>query len=312
MDRPRQDTETDSEKKATTFRWLVDLKDQLRPQAPDPKKVSTAECATSHEVKKVLEMLLPEEKARVLRYYHVRDAKLCLVSYLLKRRAIVKADGVPWSQALISEDDNRRPYYQPTSGSHIHFDFNVSHHGTLVALVGCTKPKVRVGIDVVQIPWDRDVPSVLREGFGKWINTYSDVFSLQELEDMVGHSEVETTETVPTAKVKLRNFYAHWCLKEAFIKMQEALLATWLKEFEFRNAIVPPPPDQAATSIDVQAWGGVSNSVDVWLRGRLVTDVSIEMQALGEDYLIATSVSERGAFMPGFELREIDDLVEHR
>ena len=298
----------DVQPRAPFSRWLVDVKEIWPHPKNDFGKKSTAEWGATPEVKCQLDILLPEEKARVLRFFHVRDAKLCLASYILKRRAVVQACGVPWSQAVLSEDHNRRPCYKSMTTSGVYFDFNVSHHGTLVALVGCTKPKVRVGIDIVQIPWDKDLPLVLQNGFEDWITTYRDIFSRQEIADMINYPINDGTDDMARSKVKLRSFYTHWCLKEAFIKMKgEALLASWLKDLEFRNVTVPSLADGALDSDDSSSWTGRTTSVEVWLYGRLLTDVTMELQALGEDYLFATSVSESDVCLPHFDVQEVGD-----
>ncbi|CRK44762.1 hypothetical protein BN1723_006288 [Verticillium longisporum] len=51
------------------------------------------------EASRALALLTPDERAGVLRFYHVRDAKLSLGSHLLKRHAIARFCGVPWSRA---------------------------------------------------------------------------------------------------------------------------------------------------------------------------------------------------------------------
>ena len=302
--------QNDSAKQLSIFRWFVDVKEIWPPPTTDLSKRSVAEWGATREVKSLLDLLLPEEKNRILRFFHVRDAKLCLASYILKRRAIVQAYDVSWSQAVLSEDHCRRPCYKPNATSDVYFDFNVSHHGTLVALIGCTKAKIRVGIDIVQIPWDKDLPSVLHSGFSEWIKTYQDIFSAREIAEMIDFPLSEGTDKVAQAKGKLRNFYTHWCLKEAFIKMKgEALLASWLKDLEFRNVAVPSPADGATESNNTRTWAGRTTSVETWLYGRLLTDVTMELQALGEDYLFATSISESNVFLPQYDAQEMDGLT---
>ncbi|KZF21519.1 4'-phosphopantetheinyl transferase [Xylona heveae TC161] len=57
---------------------------------------------------------------------------------------------------------------------------------------------------------------------------------------------------------QLRLFYAHWCLKEAYIKMTgEALLAGWLKELEFRNVRPPKPAGPRAIEAQLVGLGGI-------------------------------------------------------
>lgn len=215
-----EDSHQTSPHKASMFRWLADVREIWPSPVAESSKTTTGAWGETLGAKRPLATLLPGERARVLRFFHVRDAKMCLASYLLKRRAIVHACDVPWALAILSEDHHRRPYYQPQVGSETYFDFNVSHHGTMVALVGCTTPKVRVGVDVVQIPWEKELPLVLRDGFENWITTYRDIFSTQELEGMIRCPEGDERHDVAHAKMKLRRFYTHWCLKEAFIKMK--------------------------------------------------------------------------------------------
>ena len=296
----------DSSPDAGIFRWIVDIEHRWQPPENRTSTTTTAEWASLGAVQDILQVLLPPEQARVKRFFHVRDAKLCLASYILKRRAISLACHVPWSQALLSEDVNRRPCFEPPENSGVNVDFNVSHHGTLVVLVGCTEPQVRVGIDVVQISWARDVPLVLKDGFDKWISTYKDVFSLQEIDEMINYPKNSGSSQEDHAKGMVRNFYAHWCLKEAYIKMQgEALLASWLQEVEFRNVALPSSNSATTNAVDQRCWSGPSMSIDVWLRGHQLRDVSMELQSLGKDYFIATAISRRTALLPEFEIQEI-------
>ena len=296
----------DSSPEARIFRWIVDVEHRWQPPENGTSTTATVEWASLGAVEDILEVLLPQEQARVKRFFHVRDAKLCLASYILKRRAISRACHVPWSQALLSEDINRRPCFQPPEKSDVNFDFNVSHHGTLVVLVGCTEPQVRVGVDVVQIPWVRDVPLVLKDGFKKWISTYEDVFSLQEIDEMVNYPMNSESSQEDHVKCMIRNFYAHWCLKEAFIKMQgAALLATWLQELEFRNVVLPSCGGSTTNALGHRCWSDPSMSIEVWLRGHRLNDVTMELQSLGNDYFIAAAISRRTALLPQFEIQQI-------
>ncbi|KAL9037426.1 MAG: hypothetical protein Q9214_005713, partial [Letrouitia sp. 1 TL-2023] len=93
-------------------------------------------------------------------------------------------------------------------------------------------------------------------------------------------------------KAKIRHFYAHWCMKEAYVKMT-ALMAPWLQQMEFRNILDPMPASQPSLSADGRAngdWGEIFTDVEIWHCGTKVRDVKMELQAFRDDYMIATTV----------------------
>jgi 4'-phosphopantetheinyl transferase len=88
---------------------------------------------------------------------------------------------------------------------------------------------------------------------------------------------------------KLRRFYAMWCLREAYVKMTgEALLAPWLKELEISDVQAPDAASdiQEATSLMV---GKVEKDFNIFFKGKKVTDVKMELSALGPAYMVAGS-----------------------
>ena len=117
-------------------------------------------------------------------------------------------------------------------------------------------------------------------------------------------------------EAKLRRFYTFWALKEAYVKMTgEALLAPWLRELEFRAVRTPlPPAPHTGASItrksgednDEMGWGQeVIRDVQVWYQDRKLEDVSLELQAFGQDFIIASAVSTMK------ELQSDDDDDDH-
>lgn len=202
------------------FRWLLDV----GPLWPSPPGVSGTGKATAHwasgkDASHALSLLAPPERTKVLRYYHPRDAKLSLGSCLLKRRAIANTCHVEWADGVVSEDDNRKPCYKSPDTNLKGLEFNVSHHGSLVALVGCADASTRLGVDIVQVNWERDYAKVAKEGFENWAKTYEMVFSDREIKDIVGFVPSEQLDHEEEIRADLRRFAAHWCLKEAYIKM---------------------------------------------------------------------------------------------
>lgn len=286
------------------FRWLLDVQDLW----PDPDErnempLSTARWATGEDSQYALSLLFPAEKAKVLRYFHPRDAKLSLGSNLLKRRAVMNTCGVPWHEAVISEDNHRKPCYYPSSSKNSRIEFNTSHHGTLVSLVGCTG-EFQLGTDIAQVNWEKDFLSVKKQGFEAWANIYEAVFSDREVADIVEYCPPANYNWEEQIRAKLRHFYAHWALKEAFVKMTgEALMAPWLKDLEFRNVQVPLPPNQMQRESRQENWGQTCGDVEIWFNGVEKSNVKMELQAFGEDYLIATAAANAGAkFLPFEEL----------
>ncbi len=291
------------------FRWLLDVDlSWPSPQGGPESTKATAHCATSHwatgkDASHALGMLAPQERAKVLRYYQPKDAKLSLGSSLLKRRAIVHTCQIAWPEGVVSEDSNRKPCYKPPDSDARTLEFNVSHHGSLVALVGCPGDVTRLGVDIVQMNWERDYARVMTEGFEAWANVYEMVFSEQEINDIAGFVPPEKLDSQAEIRAKLRHFYAHWCLKEAYVKMTgEALLAPWLKDLEFRSVLVPLPAAQIPHSAQKTGdWGQTCDEIEIWFHGERVTDVKLEIQAFREDYMIATASSNVGVPLAAFE-----------
>lgn len=287
------------------FRWLVDVR--LLWPVPDGKtqNTSTAHWASGEDATNALSLLPTEEKARVLRFHHPRDAKLSLASNLLKHRAIAHACHVSWSQATVGEDHNRKPCYKSKEVNALQVEFNVSHHGTLVALVGSPGNSRKVGTDIVQMNWDKDYASVQKEGFGAWVKVYEMVFSDREVADIIACSPPWHSDPKEMIRAKLRHFYAHWCLREAYVKMTgEALLAPWLKDLEFRNVQVPLPASETRQQNQTGDWGQTCSADEIWFKGARLTHIRMELQSFGEDYMIATAVSEPNPSLSAF--KELD------
>ena len=276
------------------FRWLLDV-DLLWP-VPDGGSQgaqSTARWATGTTAQRALALLTDSERARALRFYRPSDAKLSLGSSLLKHRAIANTCRVPWSEAVFSEGANKKPCYKPVSPSSKTLEFNVSHHGSLVALVGFPGESVKLGVDIVKMNWEKDYATVMKDGFEAWANVYESIFSDREIKDIARFVPPKRGTQQDTIRAKLRHFYAHWCLKEAYVKMTgEALLASWLKDLEFRNVQVPLSANQmSANDQNGSDWGQTCGGVEIWFYGKRLTDIELEIQAFREDYMIATASS---------------------
>jgi 4'-phosphopantetheinyl transferase len=262
-----------------------------------------------------------------LKYYHVRDAKMSLVSHLLKHLAITKLCSVPWSASTISKAANGKPcYIPPTSepdGKTL--EFNVSHQAGIVTLVAAMGKAVDLGTDVVCVNERNELARFEKEGLFKYIDMHADVFAESETQalkmdvDSLGllecrhldgygrdavarcqypdqkvtwrekNGEVKSLDGKRIVEVKLRRFYALWCLREAYVKMTgEALLAEWLRELEFRAFATPKAAD-GIVDTDSLITGEVITDFEIYFKERKVNDVAMELRALGRDYMVASA-----------------------
>lgn len=170
-------------------------------------------------------------------------------------------------------------------------EVNISHHGSLVVLIASIMPNPgqylqssslrphRVGIDVTKIDLARDTAAVQREGsFAAWVNIYGDVFHPSELRTLTS-----LPDSLPLED-RLRRFYTSWALREAYVKMTgEALIATWLKELEFREVSAPAKGVHGG-------WSEGQKGVEVWVKGERVSKVEVEIHGWGEEYVVACVV----------------------
>jgi 4'-phosphopantetheinyl transferase len=243
---------------------------------------------------RALALLSDSERAAVLKYYHVRDAKLSLGSHLLKRYAISRFCKVPWRLATMTRDGRTKPVFITADGD-TPLSFNVSHQAGLVALFavhGYSGP-VDVGVDVVCTSErrSRDHSMIATDGWPKFVDVHSDVLSplevnylkYQILASVPGLQPGATLETI--VDFKLRCFYALWCLREAFVKMTgEALLASWLPDLEFRQF---RPPAASSSSDEV---GDAVTEHDIIFQKAKVENANVCLRALGPDYMTCTAV----------------------
>lgn len=233
-----------------------------------------------------------EERTAVLRYYHVQDAKLALGSALLKRYAISRFTGVPWTRAKAQRDARTKPVFKMPGDGSEPLLFNVSHQAGLVVLLAVHNPPpgLAVGVDVVS-PLERrerDRKTIAADGWPYFVDMHADVFSPAEAAAL-------KQLAAPGSDTSLRSFYALWCLREAYVKMTgEALLASWLGELEMRN-FAPP--------------GERTQALEVWFRGERVADVDMTLVSLLDDnYMVSMAMrhGENGVRPPFGEFVSLD------
>lgn len=106
-------------------------------------------------------------------------------------------------------------------------------------------------------------------------------------DDDDGVIEVSSNEVVDK---KLRRFYACWCLREAYIKMTgEALLAPWLKDLEIMDVGSPAASHIAGDGNGLEI-GDVGRDFRIRFKSRPVTNVLLELTALGKNYMVGGAI----------------------
>ncbi|KHN94276.1 phosphopantetheinyl transferase [Metarhizium album ARSEF 1941] len=286
---------------ALVLKWILDT----RPLWPEAKATKDLETAAS----RALSLLTADERASVLRYHFVKDAKLALGSALLKRHAISSALGVPFSRATPTPGPppGRKPLFRRPDGTQP-LAFNVSHQAGLVALAavrGDADGGADVGVDVVcpRERRERDHALLGRDGWPAYVGMHESVFAAAECERLRDLGRRRGPDEA------LEYFYALWCLREAWVKMTgEALLAGWLGELEMRN-FAPPG---AAAAADAPP-------LEVWFRGRRVGGgggggggVYVRLERYLADYMVCTVVrGDVGRRLgDGFESVDLDALLD--
>ncbi|KAK5017066.1 phosphopantetheinyl transferase [Cryomyces antarcticus] len=199
---------------------------------------------------------------------------------------------------------------------------------TLVGCDNRSGSRVYVGADIVCVNERDDYRTIDADGFDGWVDIYGEVFGEEERWDMkynvapdvvrlldgteVGGDELgrhdrvcrreqqckirakdgveKTVSGELIVEAKLRRFYAFFCYKEAYIKLEgEALLADWLRELEFKNVRAPRAGTVARCSTH-GTWGERVEDVEVWLKGVRVEDTKMELQAFEENFMLGTAV----------------------
>ncbi|KAK4447468.1 hypothetical protein QBC34DRAFT_128845 [Podospora aff. communis PSN243] len=322
--------------KPPILQWLFDTRPWF-PSCTTPSQLPSDPLAS-----RILALLTPSEATAVLKYYHVRDAKMSLASSLLKHLAIAHlSPTTPWTSTLITRDPLTKPTWIDPATGRAPIAFNVTHQAGLVALIAIPSldpslEKIQVGIDLVCTSErrTRDHALIATDTWPRFVDMHADVFSPRE----TSYLKYEVLSRVPglvppgaTAEqvtdAKLRAFYALWALREAYVKLTgEALLAEWLKELEFRafRPVAPtsgwgvPAREEDGTRGEDGRYGAqVIGNPEVWFRGKRVEDVNMSLRALGEDYMICTAVRTPGRRevgmgwkLRGYRVLELEEMLE--
>ncbi|RYO78299.1 hypothetical protein DL762_008761 [Monosporascus cannonballus] len=306
--------------------YLVDT----RKLWPGAAKTSQLEDVASD----ALELLPREERDKVLKYYFVADAKMSLVSHLLKHWVVARYAGVPWAETKLTRDERTKPVYVDAGRQPV--VFNVSHQAGLVALVaayydrdqipnpnadGGPNVVVDVGVDVVCTSErrDRDHRTVRADGWTAFVDMHAEVFGTREVAFLKSGdlplAREEGEEQVVDSK--LRFFYTLWCLREAYVKMTgAALLAPWLKDLNFLR-FRPPAPGREGGDGAAPGEDEMITTHEILFKGQEVDDVNVCIRSIGPDYMVCTAIRtpERkedalGIHLGPFEYLSLEEILD--
>ncbi|TPX48745.1 holo-[acyl-carrier-protein] synthase [Synchytrium endobioticum] len=178
----------------------------------------------------------PAERTRITKFHFRADAKRALVGRLLLRCAAyhvfnaphrIRTTGAPWDAIVISRTPAGKPVLtHPVLPS---FSFNISHHGSYVALVASTVYP-ETGIDVTRV---ERIPNVSTHAF---FDSLQSVFTPFEWSTILNAGNRHSCKSKQDMEwYQLHLFHCHWALKESFTKAKGMGLGLDLQRIEFRG-----------------------------------------------------------------------------
>ncbi|KAL2262438.1 hypothetical protein VTK26DRAFT_1341 [Humicola hyalothermophila] len=126
-----------SQSNPTIVQWMFDTRTWF------PSATKRDDLKTHPTAQRALALLTPDERKGVMRFYHLRDAKMGLASALFKHYAVARltsevATGVPpvpWSKTTITARGvSRKPVYVDPATGREPVAFNVSHQNGIVIM----------------------------------------------------------------------------------------------------------------------------------------------------------------------------------
>ena len=183
-----------------------------------------------------LSLIPPADAERVKRFHFEKDRKLALGSRLLQRKLVHSlsayalrllvltsiyhcciririAAGIPWDSVQIGRTKEGKPFLANSPlpsplASLPCWNFNVTHHGGIVALAA--EPAALVGVDVMDTTERPNGRGGVRPA-EEFFSSFTDNFAPSEWRTIRGNAGN------PEDK-QFEQFYRHWAMKEAYIK----------------------------------------------------------------------------------------------
>ncbi|KAG6974131.1 hypothetical protein JG688_00003224 [Phytophthora aleatoria] len=215
--------------------------------------------SSSTEWHRLLLQLPDHEQKQVTRFMFAKDQKLALSSRLLQRQLIHELFGVKYDTIDIVRTPENKPYWNRPPGNLApsSWNYNVSHHGTIVAIA--SNSRALVGVDVVRLT-DRPHRKTSIEEF---FRAFAGHFNAGEWEYIRGADDEDG---------QYAHFYRLWSLKEAYIKAVGIGLGFSLLRAEFVRV----------NSIGEEQW-------NLLLDGELSSDWRFTSTQVDADHLVSVA-----------------------
>ncbi|KAF3911596.1 hypothetical protein AA313_de0200304 [Arthrobotrys entomopaga] len=229
---------------------------------------------------KALNYLPPSTHQNIQNYHRPSDRKLALASQLLQHLIVSKYRNIPFRHVTIVRNfggiRGGRPVFLGDPAVGIHgLEYNVSHHGTVVAITSRLEPPVEsssgnnsggkedggggIGVDVLQY---EKRPGYIDGNLGavmEWVDGFEagEVFTKGEMNGARGAAAAARGEG-EEGKMRevVKAVHLNWALKEAYVKAVGTGLVTDLTAVDFEVDGVCEVVDRGERSREVKVWLG--------------------------------------------------------
>ncbi len=227
------------------------------------------------EFQRVLRLVPPDRREKVLKFKFESDQRLHLCGRLLLRRLIHEHLGIAYGDISFAYTKGNKPVLgcaAPPGCTMPNYNFNYSHEGELV--VGATEPSSIVGVDVARVEMRGKSRSV-EDHF----DTMRKCFSSREWALIRGGRD---------DRDRLYRFFVFWALKESYVKATGWGLGTEFDTIEFREVSFDGPLED-------------NRKISVAVDGRVQVNWFFRVRLLDSDHVMAVATGPPCDAAPTFK-----------
>ncbi|EPS40299.1 hypothetical protein H072_5899 [Dactylellina haptotyla CBS 200.50] len=228
---------------------------------------------TPEEFTQTLNYLPSSTHSHVLKYFRPSDRKLALGSQILQHLLVSKFRNIPFRDVTIVRNfggvQGGRPVFVGTDSGVEGLEYNVSHHGGVVAITSRLDPPREdggggkdvgggIGVDVADYEQrPRYIEGNLAAVF-EWADGFEQggVFTRWEMEGATGGLRGMAGDEEGQMEEVVKGVHLNWAVKEAYVKAVGTGLVTDLTAVEFGLEGVKETLDSGERSRGVQLWLG--------------------------------------------------------
>lgn len=237
---------------------------------------------THSEMLQAISCVQQEEKDRLARFVFKNDLKASLIGRLMMRKFVNKLTKIPYDQIKLIRNDKGKPLLD--NKIDLKINFNVSHQGDFVVLVGGLGDML-LGVDVMKT----ENPRV--ENLATYFRTMSRIFTKNEWEMIRNCGDDE--------KAQLGMFHRLWCLKESYLKAVGVGVSVNARNVSFQ-----------IKTLDLYS-NKVICDTEGYFEGAKLEQWEFQEMLLDDDHCVAVAISEKNAERIGFSEVEFNFLMEN-